>query len=205
MSFAGVIPGGFQGQRGYLFSLILESGSRQDTIIRFDNTQALLNDGSGTPAAVRESPLELRVREGAVVQRYELAPDFEPPESFGIEIARDPSIFDGRWFIVFAAHDKLSGLGSYEVWEQPPRWSLKGMLKGEEWVRGQSPYVLTDQTRRSTVLVRATDRAGNRRVERLSPSNNQAWFRQSPLLTALLLGVFAVTVMAGLLWRRKFK
>ena len=88
----------------------------------------------------------------------QLEKDTIPPEAFDIEIPQDPSIFEGKYFIIFSTIDKQTGLDYYEIKE------------GEkDWQRGQSPYLLEDQRLESIIRVKAVDKAGNERTVLVGP------------------------------------
>lgn len=45
----------------------------------------------------------------------------------------------------------------------------KVLAQEENWQKGESPYLLTDQSLKSIIKVRAVDKAGNERIETISP------------------------------------
>ncbi len=164
ISFSGGTPGGYQGWNGILGKIVLKAIEQGIVKIEFqENSQALLNDGLGTPANLKIEGVVLNIliedQDGAKNQWLdEIIEDIIPPEPFEIEISRDPDIFDGKYFIIFSTTDKRTGIDYYEAKE------------GEsEWNRVQSPYVLENQDLTSIITVRVVDKGGNERIAELGP------------------------------------
>lgn len=95
--------------------------------------------------------------------------DGTAPEPFKPEIGRDPSIFEGKYFLSFSASDETSDIDHYEISE------MKGNKEKIEWKTGKSPYLLKDQTLRSKILVKVVDRAGNERIVEIQPTKRTDW------------------------------
>lgn len=175
ISFAGGIPGGYCGP------LIGEPG--KPTILGkiafhvvprivqlslaeiklLESSQVLLNDGFGTPAkltlkgaifTILPEKREMPTNEW----QEEIGKDNIPPEPFLIEIQKDPSIFEGKYFIVFQTVDKQTGIDHYEVKEGKRNWKM-----------AESPYLLEDQDLKDKILVKAVDKAGNERIAEWKP------------------------------------
>jgi hypothetical protein len=159
LSFSGILPGGYDGEDGLIFALNMEAGESGRTEVSLENVVAFENDGLATPATttVRSLSFEIKPRSGSSTLIE--SSDREPPESFQPLIAREESIFDGRYFLVFQAVDKQSGLDHYEVAEvrMAGRWSNLS----PNWEDAESPYELNDQALTSDIYVRAVDRSGN--------------------------------------------
>lgn len=166
--FIGGTPGGYSGD-GILGRIIFRAKKEGEAKVKFnDNCQVLLNNGLGTLA-------ELKIEGGTfevLAQKREvpeneweklLKEDKIPPEPFEIKIGKDPSIFDGKYFIVFSTFDKETGIDYYEVSE------IKGGQQ-EVWERVQNPYLLKDQSLKSKILVKAIDKAGNERISEITPT-----------------------------------
>ncbi|GAI25310.1 unnamed protein product, partial [marine sediment metagenome] len=66
---------------------------------------------------------------------YRAMIDTTPPEASQLKIGKDPSIFEGKYFLSFVAQDKMSGVDYYEVKEGK-----------RDWKRVESPYLLEDQS-----------------------------------------------------------
>ena len=164
--FSGLVPGGFTGEDGYLFSLFFEATRQGEARIETDSEQVLLADGKGSKAAVTRAPLVLDiVGEAQAVNELTPLEDSTLPESFSPQVSRDASIFDGKWFVAFVAQDKGFGVSHYEVQEGAGAWK-----------KAVSPYLLEDQSLRSPIAVKAVDKAGNERIETLVPQNSAKWY-----------------------------
>ncbi len=162
ITFSGIIPGGWRGNNGELFSFIIETHGEGSKTITISKARTLLHDGEGTETTTKVAPLALRVSVSTPLFDFvEVAEDTEPPEQFIPQIAQDPNIFSGDRFLVFATQDKQSGIDHYEVLE------TRTYLEDEEmgvWEVAESPYRIKDQRLKNLVYVRAIDRAGNTRV-----------------------------------------
>lgn len=76
--------------------------------------------------------------------------DKKPPLPISLEIGQEPSLYDGKYFLVFSATDEHSGISHFDVTE------------GTETYKGvSSPYILKDQSKERYVVVTAYDNAGN--------------------------------------------
>ena len=183
VSFIGGIPGGYcgklSGEPGRLdligkiiFNVKEISGGQTSAKIEFlDSSQVLLNDGFGTPAKLTLEGITLKILPGSIEipedeWQKELEKDIIPPESFKAEVSRDPSVFEGKYFITFSTADKQTGIDYYEIKEIPPIWKLKIA----KWQKAESPYLLKDQTLSSIIKVKAVDKAGNERIAEHRPA-----------------------------------
>lgn len=85
-------------------------------------------------------------------QSFKIMIDTVLPEPIFASLQKNKDMFDGRYFIVFNAADKGSGIDHFELWE--------GM---DRYVDANSPFVLKDQTLGREIVVWAVDKAGNTR------------------------------------------
>ncbi len=184
ISFSGGIPNGYCGRvlgdpktSNLLGKVIFkvpemmvgESGKLGEVNF-LDDSQVFLNDGKGTEAKliirgaifnILTEKLELPPKDE---WKEEIEKDDIPPESFNIEISRNPTIFEGKYFISFSTTDKQTGIDYYEVKE------------GEgDWKRGVSPYVLENQKLFDDIWVKAVDKAGNEWIEIVKASRKPLW------------------------------
>lgn len=104
--------------------------------------------------------------------------DHTPPTNLVVDIGRDPSLFNGQYFISMSAVDPDSGIDHYEVKE--------GF--GGSFHRVDSLYVLQGDPSSTYIEVHAVDKAGNVAVYRLFPED----LKRSLLV---LLGVAVVGVV----------
>ena len=197
-SFSGLTPGGYNG-RGVLFSLVFKVKGEGSGIIDVEQGRALLNDGEGTPADLTISRFEFSIPNEPSISQNPMVEtnDTEPPEPFEIRIARDPSVFDGESFLVFAAQDKNSGIDHYEI-----SFLYKG--KTTDWQLAENPFLLEHEEDLEKIWVKAVDRAGNERIATLALGT------KSSFLVFLLWGNAGILIGIGivlifLLWRKKEK
>ncbi len=197
--FAGVIPGGFNGKDGSVLTLVFRAINAGNADVTLASTQVLRNDGKGSGVSVTSAPLSLVIGSGNVkVSTPSPGSDTNPPEPFTPQISRDPSIFNGQWFVSFTTTDKGTGVAQYEIKE-----TLSPLLSPfSTWHIAQSPYLLGDQNLTSYVYVRAVDQAGNSRTERINPSHPVPWYEDSNILLALLV-VGGSIILGSWLWKRK--
>ncbi len=200
--FSGIIPGGFTGSQGYLFSIIAISRNSNPVTFTSTNERVLLNDGEGTEAGIVHGSVTLGSTTVTSTDNVFIPPyDAESPEIFTPMVTRDSHIFEGRYFAVFATEDKGSGIWGYEVAE---RRNWFGELKSYDqlmWEPAQSPYLLRDQTRKSTVYVKAIDYAGNERVITIPPRDIALY--EHPLVWCILGSIVIVSVLLFAYGRKK--
>jgi hypothetical protein len=207
VKFSGTIPGGFSGQAGILFSVIMppHQGSAVENAVVVAEANSYLNDGLGTQAKVSTKQFALSNLETEPVdpqiagQLYvdPNKPDNVPPESFSPQLAQDERVFGGAWFINFATTDKQSGISHYEVQE-----TRSGRLDAGNWQRAESPYQLQDQELHSYIYVVAVDRQGNERMIKVSPRAPQTWWQQYNRDLAIGVGIL-VLITAGVIYTRR--
>jgi hypothetical protein len=159
-------------------------------------TQILLNDGKGTPASAKARPLILEVSEVVVesgVATFERS-DLDAPEVFVPIVSRDPNLFDGKYFLVFATQDKGSGIAHYEVREG----------KGE-YVVSESPYLLQNQNVNENILVKAVDKVGHTRVATVLLEKKRPPYQKYTALGIMVLVGFLLgrTLSRVLSWRKQ--
>lgn len=194
--FSGVIPGGYYEQKGLVLSLIFKAKQQGSGLVRVSKTQVLENDGQGTPVKVLNLNFPFTVSKQALepVQEaqeelLELKSDDELPEIFYPQVASDPTVFNGKWFLIFATQDKGTGIDYYEVKQG----------RGP-FIRAQSPYLLQNQALNAEIRVKAVDKNGNQRVVTLAakhpPYYQKLWF-----WCIIILGVI-ILIKIFLCWRK---
>lgn len=186
--FSGIIPGGFQGDRGYLFSLVFTAKKAGKARFSMKDIKVYLHDGKGTEMSAQGSPMDISFVKNPKNPPFALPNDTELPEPFRPEIIQDPDTFDGKYFLVFQTQDKNSGLNHYEVREGDGGWET-----------ATSPYLLTDQELRTPLFVKAVDNAGNERIEVISPEVPPY---QNYLVFFLLIGGIILCIILFLRQRR---
>ena len=201
--FSGITPGGFQNNNGLLFSAVFETKSEGVARFEINDVRVLRNDGTGSSASLTIAPLEMTISSEApaVTPAVTKVKDTEPPETFRPEIARDESLFGGKWFLVFATQDKASGVDHYEAKESRQRI----LALFQKWSRTESLHVLRDQELRSYIFVKAVDKAGNVRIEKILPRNPLRWYENYENWIIIILGLVIAYAIKKFLWKRHLK
>lgn len=169
ISFAGIIPGGYNGdigpywkgfRAGTLMRLRFEAKKSGPARLHIVVDNLLLNDGKGTAIKPKIQNMDMYISDGfarsGVIADTKSKADIAPPESFKPVVIQDKNIFDGKYALIFETQDKDSGVYYYQVREG-----------NSDFILAESPYLLSDQTLRSAVEVKAVDRAGNIRIEKV--------------------------------------
>ena len=190
--FSGITPGGYNDSRGLIFSITFLAKKEGGGAIEFSGVKALRNDGQGTEAPLTISNFNFTVRETAksTGQMPTVKEDRDLPEEFAPQIAADPAIFDGKWFLVFATQDKGSGIDHYEVCE--------GKRK---CVTAENPYFLQNQDLDEGIVVKAIDKSGNERVATIPPQKSRAWYKNYAIIAILIIAAF-IYLMWKMLWKK---
>jgi hypothetical protein len=191
ISFSGITPGGYVLDKGLILSLIFTARKEGNATIEIKNSSALENDGKGTASSVQTLDLNIEVASSSQNQQNQnlAIVDKNPPENFKPEVARDLNLFNDKWFVVFVAQDKGSGIAKYEVKES--RYNIFDFSK---WNDATSPYVLNDQKLQSYIFVKAVDNSGNERIVKLSPINPIPWYEniEDWFIIALVIAIVAL-------------
>ncbi|HTY40136.1 MAG TPA: hypothetical protein VMC43_03560 [Candidatus Paceibacterota bacterium] len=139
-----------------------------------DSSKLALNDGRGTPAKVVPQSVDFTIDPAAPPQdnawTKSIADDKTPPEPFAIQVLREPTVFEGRYFAVFSTVDKQTGIDHYEILETRNQKAADDPKT--VWQHVESPAVLSDQDLKSTIFVRAVDKAGNIRLAQYTPNQS---------------------------------
>ena len=166
--FSGIIPGGYSGAKGFLFSFIARGDVDANDLISIQDVKALLNDGSGTTAKTNTSSFNFVISESPQSDNLVSPPDVVPPEPFVPALDNSTSVFEGRWFLVFVAQDKGTGINHYEVKEG-----------SGDFTAAESPYLLKYQSLDKNIVVKAVDNAGNSRIAVLPTSKAKPWYKRN--------------------------
>jgi len=186
ISFSGLVPGGFSGT-GPMFSLVLHGDTNGEATISVGDLGAYLDDGLGTYATIVGEAQTVNISSYSpnLAQEFVAQEDTVPPEGFEIFVLTDKDLFGGRYFAVFETTDKGSGVSYYEVQERDidePDASL--------WGKGESPYVLKDQSLGSYIFIKAVDASGNVRIATAPPQKNPKAMAFLWYGLAVLLGLY---------------
>ncbi len=175
VAFSGIVPGGYVGVNGELFTLIFKAKTEGQGIIDITLAKALKNDGNGTATKLKIDKLSFNIlniakTDATVTPKIK---DGEVPESFKPEVSSDPSIDNGKFFVVFSTTDKGVGIDRYEVKETKNRI----FTIFSSWNNTDSPYILKDQNLHSFIYVKAIDKVGNARIVKVFPNNILKWYQ----------------------------
>lgn len=197
LNFVGGTPGGFQGEKGEIVKIIfLAKGEGEAKLDFLDGFSVFLNDGKGTPINPWLRPLSLNISKKSpeIPAKDEwqslIEKDKIPPEPFKITLGKESSIFNGQYFINFFTNDAESGVAYYEVQEGK-----------KDFVRAESPYLLQDQSLQNLIKVKAVDKAGNERIEKLTPSAAVSFYKN--ILFWIITIVIMVIIATKVIWQRK--
>ncbi|MBU1348753.1 cohesin domain-containing protein [Patescibacteria group bacterium] len=199
IAFSGITPGGYHGSRGLLLTFVFTAKQEGEGAIEVKDAQVLLNDGKGTETALSIFPHRFTVSGTPGVLTVPPVIDGDRPESFAPDISHDPNLFGNQWFVVFATQDKGSGIDYYEVKEA--RQKISGMFT--KWTTAESPYVLRDRALRSTVYVKAVDKAGNVRIERIAPRNPLHWYENYEIWILIVMILSLIVASSTFVWRKR--
>jgi len=188
--FSGITPGGFTGH-GQLFSLVFQTKQQGSGTIVVESGRALRDDGAGSSAHATSIGDSIVVSSSLASSGVipEIV-DADPPEPFTPVVARDPTLFDGKYFLAFATQDKGSGVDHYEVCE--------GIFR--ECVTAKSPYLLQHQNVDWKIIVRAVDRAGNVRTAAYPALMHLPWYQGLVLLVIMSVFMYALFHWRRLVW-----
>ncbi len=202
LTFSGIIPGGFSGKGARLLTVNFRVQPQGDNVrLSFDKekTEVFLNAPDGVRDSLEFDEITIPISKGKENLPIQI-PDKDPPEDFKPEIARDPNIFDGQWFLVFATQDKGSGIAYYVIHEST-RKEDTARIDAKKWSEAESPYALKDQNLRSYIYVKAVDRDGNERIAVVEPRYPMKWYREWRIYSIIILGVF----LGYIIWKIKRK
>ena len=193
IAFSGIVPGGYNDSRGLIFSITFLAKKEGGGAIEFSGVKALRNDGQGTEAPLTISNFKFLISNqpaGEPIPQITTpkTEDRNPPEEFTPQIAADPAIFDGKWFLVFATQDKGSGIDHYEVCD--------GKRK---CVAAESPYLLQNQDLDEGIVVKAVDKSGNERAVTIPAQKSRAWYKDYVIIAILI-----IAAIAYLIWKKKY-
>ena len=215
ITFAGGIPNGYCGRiegdprlTNNIFNIVVRAdadlppdGEVEAAAIAFTNqTQAYLNDGSGTKARLLLMDKQISVlpqlsTNPSDVWSDSVAQDNIRPQEFSIVLVQEDLIHNGRYYITFNTTDKQSGIDHYEVMEEP-----LSQFGSFTWGRADAPwviashnqYVLKDQNLNSIIRVKAVDKAGNEYVATYLPDET---LRTTPLTHVALLVLLVISFL----------
>ncbi|MCR4330800.1 MAG: hypothetical protein NUV49_02885 [Patescibacteria group bacterium] len=147
--FVGGVPGGFS-HDSLLFRVYISSSTGGAATLSWVGGSAYENDGKGTKEGIFSRSITVSLLPVDPNAGRSSLPDDTPPHFDALELGKDPSVYDGRYFLSFHATDDLSGVARYEVLEGEKSTSVTDGV-----------YVLLDQERNTPITITAYDGAGN--------------------------------------------
>ncbi|MDP1722893.1 MAG: cohesin domain-containing protein [Candidatus Gottesmanbacteria bacterium] len=167
VTFAGVLPGGYQGE-GNVLTLVFKAVNKGTARISFgSDTMAYQNDGNGTSAKLFLSEVSFSIEASSgIPHTISLEEDTLPPEPFTPVVSSgEPFGLEGR-VLIFTTQDKNSGIARYDIARS---YYHKEKEKNLSWNLTESPYVFVSGDSTHYLYVRAVDRAGNTRIAVVPP------------------------------------
>lgn len=186
IKFSGTIVGGFNGLidpfnpehklPGQIVRLVFAGKAKGPATITTTNVMVTDNDGKGTLEKAIDGAMPVTVTDAIAPSHYN-TPDTTPPE-ISASIVQDTNFYDGKYVLVFSTIDKESGIDRVQLQEGDGQWTTI-----------QSPYLLHDQTRTSTLSLRAYDVAGNMTPITIAPIRT---FSPTAIIAFLILLLLAI-------------
>lgn len=164
LSFSGVVPFGFIGQRGKLFSFVLDKGLQGDLRNAEMIFKGFKNDGFGTEVDMKYS---FKETESSLLENTNQKFDNIPPASFVPLVSKSEDVFENKYFVAFETNDKQTGISHYKIKEVRYRF-LSFFF---DFSDAQSPVLLKDQNLQSFIFIKAVDQSGNEVVEEIKPAH----------------------------------
>jgi len=195
ISFSGVTAGGYNGKEGFVFAITFRTKALGSGTVSPVDISAMLDDGKGTPSAVAVALSNISVvpteADVAAAISTPIIPipvsanmrDTTAPESFTAAVSASPDLFEGRFFLSFAAQDKGVGIDRYEVCE--------GALP-YRCTPATSPYELKDQKLDAPILVKAYDKSGNEKDSIVSAQKPFGVYERLFAILILIISVIAL-------------
>ena len=192
ITLSGLIPGGHNGSRSEVLRLMFRTVRSGQGQISVTENKVFLNDGFGTVRSVGDTTFEYNVSssfyDGVAIQKIV---DTDPPESFDPQVAESPLLFDNKWFVVFDAKDKGSGMSHFLVKES----RYRALMFFQSWKEAESPYVLKDQDRKSLLVIKALDKSGNSTTEIVYPKVPPSLFARIVVSVSLVITAVAAAML----------
>lgn len=181
--FSGITPGGISALNSEVFKVMFRTLKTGNTSLLLNNVNLFLNDGQGSSVLAKIKNADMIINQGVNDNNPAnfVFNDKIPPEKFNIIRTKDPTIFDGKWFIAFSTVDKGSGVDHYQVCE---------LFK---CISGESPFLLNNQTPSYYIVVNVYDVNGNFSSSTLT----------SPWLIILLVFLLLVVIIYLCFYLRK--
>lgn len=205
--FSGIIPGGFSGEGGNLFTIIFSSLDEGEVALG-TNYQFFLNDGKGT--SLQKSSSTSRFLAVSLKNKDDLNNltfDDKPPRILQSVIAQNDAMFDGKPFIVVTAKDEESGLSRFEIALADKKISddLLNTSDVLSWQEISVPSVLPDSFEKKYLYARVIDVEGNLVAQLVSaPKELSPESLVKRLKDSYGLVILVIIIFGALLFVRRF-
>jgi len=167
LSFAGVMTNGFNGVidpfnpkyklPGQIIRLVFEGEKPGVSSFSTSIFNLNLNNGEGTSITAQPSNGIIKIGDFVNNQKYNDKQNSLP--TLDAYVIRDPNVYNNKYVLIFKAFDKSTGIKYVEIKEGNKSWV----------VVKDSPYLLKDQSRRSTIYVQAMNNQGASVVKTIEP------------------------------------
>jgi len=192
LTFAGIIPSGYQGE-GVVLTIIGDNFSLGKlNSLSLLNSNILRNDGEGSAVKVK---LKQAVA-GAPTIWVKSSNQTSAPEIFEPQIMKSKTLPTDNYYLTFGTQDKNSGVAYYAVYESI--WPILNIAKQNlnlAWIKTTSPYELKNQTLRHYIYVKAVNQNGGVRIMRLSPQFSIGWLYEHWLISLIMIVVICLVLI----------
>lgn len=175
--FVGGVPKGFDTE-SLLFRIRLASSVAGNLDVIWSGGRAYLNDGLGTEEPIYANSSTISLEAQDISNTNKSSVDNTPPTFENTEVGKDPSVYDGKYFISLQATDDTSGISKYQVEEN-----------GVVTEVTDGVYILKDQSRSAPINITAYDNAGNTKTIKISPRFN---FNRGVILLLVIIILYVV-------------
>jgi hypothetical protein len=157
ISFTGGTQNQISGKNIKLFTIAFLAKKAGETHIRIgDNAFVYAADGLGTIITPKRGGITFVIKEEAKTNPNDeweklVQQDSISPTNVQVELGKDDSMLNKKFFLSFSGEDRETGISRYEISEDG----------GESFVISESPYVLKNQYGEQYIKIRAVDKAEN--------------------------------------------
>lgn len=163
ISWSGFTPGGFTGLQspftsaiapGKLFQIVFRGVEAGPVGMDFTMIEVLKHDGKGSVATTTANPVSFILDTIPEDRDIPIAISADTDSvSVEADVIRDELVADNKWIALFSIDTNRVALDHYEIAESIKTDIAK--VPDRQWKRAESPYVLTHQSRRHTVHIKA--------------------------------------------------
>jgi hypothetical protein len=157
ISFSGIISNGFQGVidpfnpdvklPGLIVRLVFEGKKPGEANFSTSSFNVNLNDGLGTEIPTVSVFTSVLVNNNFNEVKY--MGDFSDSPKLEAHVVQNSDLFDNKFVLIFDAFDGKTGIKNVMIKEG-----------NRDWKEIQSPYLLKDQSRHSSIAIQATNFSG---------------------------------------------